>query len=282
MVKLSLPEDLANKKIILCKEEPFFVSPEGEGKWTGRLCAWMRTSTCNLSCAWTNSDGTVTLCDTPYTSHKPSKHVVTAQQAYNSLMDAKTSYVSISGGEPSSSEPTIALIDYIEGSGKRVKIETNGTQFFESKASLISMSPKLKSSSSGLKTMSELTYDKQDTNNFLHTEDFERQSRVYARLYERHESQRYNLESMKKFLDYYKERVVFKFVANQESDIEEIVQNYMEPLNIPTDQIWLMPQGVTTSQLNEKAEWAIEQCKKYSWNYSDRLHIRIYGNKSGV
>lgn len=281
-MNIELPVELASKKIILCKEEPFFISPEGEGLWTGRLCAWMRTSTCNLSCAWTNSDGTVTLCDTPYTSHRPSRYSVTLQEAYNNLMVAKTSYVSISGGEPSSQKLIINLINLLEESGKRVKVETNGTQFFESNATLISMSPKLMSSSSGLRTMSDPNYLKQDTNNFLNTTDFELQARHYARLNERHEALRYNLDSMKKFLEYYKDRVAFKFVANNESDIQEILEKYVKPLDIPSSQVWLMPQGITNEQLSEKAQWIIEECKKHGFNYADRLHIRIYGNKSGV
>jgi organic radical activating enzyme len=242
-MKKELPPELASKKILLCKEEPFFVSPEGEGLWTGRLCSWMRTSTCNLSCAWTNSDGTVTLCDTPYTSHKPSRYAVTLQEAYDTLMEANTSYVSISGGEPSSQKIVVDLINFIEDSGKKVKVETNGTQFFESKATLISMSPKLKSSSSGLRTMSDPNYHKQDTNGFLNTTDFDLQARHYTRLNERHESLRYNLDSIKRFMEYYKERVVFKFVANSEDDMEEILENYVKPLSIPANQVWLMAQG---------------------------------------
>ena len=279
---MKLPEEIGSKKIILCKEEPFFVSPEGEGKWTGRLCAWMRVSTCNLSCAWKNGDGTVTLCDTPYTSHKPSKYIVTAQEAYDNLMNAKTSYVSLSGGEPYSQPNMISLIDYIEDAGKRVKIETNGTHFIETKASLVSMSPKLLSSSSGLLEMSKPEYHSQDTNNFLQTADFELQARRYKSLYDRHEANRYNLNEMKKFLDHHQEKVLFKFVVNSDLDMEEILTKYVDPLNIKSDQVWLMPQGVTQEQLDEKAQWVIEQCKLYSFNYSDRLHIRIYGNKSGV
>lgn len=277
-----LPKELANKKIILCKEEPFFVSPEGEGKWTGRLCAWMRASTCNLSCAWKNGDGTVTLCDTPYTSHKSTKHIVESQEAFNILMNAKTSYVSLSGGEPYSQPNMINLIDHIEDAGKQVKIETNGTHFIKTKASLVSMSPKLLSSSLGILEMSKPEYNNQDTNNFLKTSDFELQARRYKTLYERHEANRYKPDEMKKFLDHHQQNVLFKFVVNTDLDMEEIITKYVEPLSIKPDQVWLMPQGISTDQLNEKASWVIEQCKQYGFNYSDRLHIRIYGNKTGV
>lgn len=282
MNKIPLPEDLANKKIILCKEEPTFVSPEGEGPWAGRLCAWARVSTCNLSCAWQNPDGSVTLCDTPYTSHKPSRHIVTAQTVYDFVMDAKTHHVSFSGGEPSSQQALIDLIDFVEVSGKRVKIETNGTQFFTSKASLISMSPKLKSSGAGLIALANADFKQQDTNNFLNTSDFELRSRQYKTLAERHESKRYNLDAMKQFLDFYGDRVIFKFVANGEPDIEEIIKEYVEPLQIHPTQVWLMPQGISSEQLNSRAQYTIEVCKRYGWQYSDRLHIRIYGNKTGV
>ena len=72
------------------------------------------------------------------------------------------------------------------------------------------------------------------------------------------------------------------FLLQQKEHIEEILENYVKPLNIPASQVWLMPHGITNEQLSEKAQWIIEQCKKYGFNYADRLHIRIYGNKSGV
>ena len=30
---------------------------------------------------------------------------------------------------------------------------------------------------------------------------------------------------------------------------------------------------------NKKKQWTIERCKKYGFNYTDRLHILIWGNK---
>src|SRR5690606_10812636 len=138
MNKLALPENLATKKVILCKEDPFFISPQGEGKYMGRLSAWVRTSTCNLRCAWLNPNGEVTLCDTAYTSHKPERNFITAGQVYDYVMDNNSPHVVITGGEPSQQDTIVELIDWIEVSGKRVTIETNGTNFFESKATLIS------------------------------------------------------------------------------------------------------------------------------------------------
>lgn len=297
-----LPTELANKKIILVKEDPFFISPQGEGKYMGRLSAWMRTSTCNLRCAWDNGDGTVTLCDTAYSSHIPSRNIVTMQQAYDYLVNNNCPHVVLTGGEPTNQNTVQMLVDYLEDAGKRVTIETNGTSFFPSKATLISMSPKLSTSSSGLKVLSEKPYTA-DTDAFLDEHygkvewdgdpsgalsTFWREKEAllaknYKRNFDLHEAARYNLESFKLYMDYYgPERYQFKFVVNQESDIAEIIQFYQKPLNIPADNIWLMPQGLMANQIQKRAGWVVEQCKKYGFNYSDRIHVRIWDNMVGV
>jgi 7-carboxy-7-deazaguanine synthase len=211
------------------------------------------------------------------------KYLETCQEALDYLLNNNAPHVVITGGEPSSQKNAIALINYIEDFGKRVTIETNGTQFFESKATLISMSPKLASSSSGLKALSDPNYQQQDTNSFLNTEDFEKRARLYSKFLETHESARYNLESMKKFMEYYgPDRYQFKFVVNTEEDVQEILSKYIEPLKIPNDNVFLMPQGISHAQLNSRAAWVMEQCRIHGFHYSDRLHIRVYGNKSGV
>lgn len=285
---MTLDQDLANKKIILCKEDPFFVSPQGEGSRTGRMSTWMRTSTCNLKCSWVNPDGQVTLCDTAYTSHKPERNIVTLQEAYDQLVNHPCSDAVITGGEPSSQQPVVDLINHLEAAGKRVTIETNGTQFFESNATLISMSPKLSTSGQGLKKwadgeispdsdkfLTRLFKDKAKDKGFL--------QRTYQKFYEVHEANRYNLESFKKFIDYYgPERYQFKFVVNTKQDIEEVIEKYQKPLDIPTHNIWLMPQGCFAAQIQSRAEWVANEAKQYGFNYSDRVHIRIWDNKTGV
>ena len=247
-------KEVKEKKITLCQEEPFFHTVEGEGSWMGRLVSYMRTSGCNLRCSWMGEDGPV-LCDTAYTSHSASKHVVTVDEAYHYLY-YHGNYASISGGEPFLQANVIDLIDKLETNGKQVKVETNGTIFRPSKATLICLSPKLASSSSGLVGSQK----------------------------EKHDKNRYNLESLKQFMEYYgPERYIFKFVVNSMEDMEEIKQSYIQPLNIPHDKIWLMPMGIKAEALNEKAQWIIEDCcKPNGYNFSHRMHIVIYGNKVGV
>jgi organic radical activating enzyme len=278
-----MDEKLANKKIKLVKEESFFTTVEGEAKLTGTLIKYMRATGCTLSCAWKNDDGTVSICDTPFSSHLPSFNIVTVQQAYDTLMEGNHKWVSISGGELHLQPSILQLVDLLEDSGKRVKLETNGTIFIPSKASLVCISPKLKSSEEGLKLFTDLNFKQQDNNNFLKTTDFNARAIEYQQKLDVHQRDRYRPEVLKQFIDHYgPERYLFKFVVNTEADLEEMQNNYINLLNIPNENVWLMPQGINSDHLNQKAQWIIELCKKYGYNYSDRLHIRVYGSKAGV
>ena len=73
----------------------------------------------------------------------------------------------------------------------------------------------------------------------------------------------------------------FKYVLKEKKDIEEILFQ-KKTFNIAAEKIWLMPEGKTKQDLEECREWLVECCKEYGFNYSERLHILIYGNKRGV
>lgn len=254
--------------IILCKEEPMFISPEGEGIWTGKLVSWSRLSGCNLSCSWEDDSG-VTICDSAFTSWHPTRKKMTMQEVFDFHFNAIANGCSFTGGEPTIQDNIFKVIDALEENGKRCKYETNGTRFVQSKASLVSISPKLQSSHSGFKTLI-----KQEENE-------EKKARLIER--ESNQSQtRYQKEELQKILDFYGEKAQFKFVINNDNDILEVIQDFYEELKIPCNQICLMPQGISHEQLNQKSQWVIEQCKKYRFNYSDRIHIRVYGSKIGV
>jgi 7-carboxy-7-deazaguanine synthase len=46
--------------------------------------------------------------------------------------------------------------------------------------------------------------------------------------------------------------------------------------------VLLMPQGVTRAELEQRAEWLSELCKKHGFRYCPRLHIELYGNRRGT
>ncbi len=280
-----LPDNLAHQTLLLVEEDPFFIAPQGEGKYMGRLSTWVRCTTCNLRCAWTNPDGSVTLCDTAYSSHLPSHRRETAQAVYDRLATGRPEHAVITGGEPTRQPSLLRLIDPLEAAGKRVTVETNGTRFFDSAATLISLSPKTRSSAGGLDRLGDPAYRGHDTDGVLSPETLGGTDRAahFARQRQAHDQDRWRPDVLGQFLSHYgPERVQFKFVAHREQDLAEIVDDYVTPLGIPPATVYLMPQGTTHTQLQERAAWVIEQCKQHGFNYSDRLHIRIYGNQPGV
>ena len=73
-----------------------------------------------------------------------------------------------------------------------------------------------------------------------------------------------------------------KFVVDQnsldvsESEIDEICKI------VPNMDIYLMPKGDNATELDKNAIATVELALKKGYKYTDRLHIRIWGNKRGV
>ena len=73
----------------------------------------------------------------------------------------------------------------------------------------------------------------------------------------------------------------FKFVVTTEDDIGEILSIGMD-CDFLEKNIWLMPGADTREKLNELEPKVVEWCKEYDFNYSTRMHIQIYDQKTGV
>lgn len=73
---------------------------------------------------------------------------------------------------------------------------------------------------------------------------------------------------------------IFKFVVSSEGDIFDILADYGD--DIDHSKIVLMPAGETQEKLNITRPIVIEQCLKTGFKYSDRLHIVIWNQKTGV
>ena len=239
---------------IILANEKLFHTIQGEGKFIGYPTTFVRLSRCNLRCAWTNPDGTITRCDTPHTSFDPELNKHKLDDIVNEIKEIGEHHVCISGGEPYFQKELIQFIEGLKQNGHYITIETNGTLYRETEADFISISPKLSTSSS-------------DPENG-----------------KRHERQRLNYESLEKFITNHDYQ--FKFVLNDRKDITEIVDirdNLLARTGIDiNDKIWIMPQGITPKQFDEKLEDMAEMCKQYNWKLTDRLHIRIWGQKKGV
>jgi 7-carboxy-7-deazaguanine synthase len=109
----------------------------GEGSLVGVPSFFIRTSGCNLRCAW---------CDTPYTSWNPEGADLTLDQIVCEVKAHPARHVVVTGGEPMIAPEIIPLTERLRGLGLHITIETAGTVFKPVACDLISISPKLSNS----------------------------------------------------------------------------------------------------------------------------------------
>jgi len=242
------------------KISELFYSIQGEGKRAGKPSFFIRTNHCNLRCQFAGGN----LCDTAYTSWYPDdeKNIgdIPVEKIIGEYLKHNCIDVVITGGEPSMFTDDLTLLC---SELKRINpecvitIETNGTIFgrYVELADLISISPKLKSS-----IPTGTPYEKMHVNN------------------------RINIESFRNFNELHNKNLIdiqWKFVVTSEEDLNEILELQKE-IGFKNRDVYLMPEGVSEEELNNKRLNVIELCKKHQFNYTDRLHVIIWGNKRGV
>jgi 7-carboxy-7-deazaguanine synthase len=252
---------------------------QGEGKRVGVPSLFIRTSGCNLRCVW-KSGNIVNRCDTEYSSFTPDiNHVCNEDivKIVNNNISGRLKNIVITGGEPLVQKNSIE--DLIERLYKEhqydITIETNATIYSNivgEYVNLISMSPKLSSS--------EPTKEKLNVN---FSED----------KLKLHRDKRKNLDVIQQYIDscYYSDYTEkigdkdfqLKFVVANRDDFDEIETEFLQHLKgvQPTD-VYLMPQGITSEEVYENANWLIPLCIKSGYVFADRLHIHLFGKKRNV
>ncbi len=222
-----------------------FHTLQGEGRYTGVPCIFIRTSGCNLRCSW---------CDTPYTSWNPEGRNMRVEEIMaETAAWSAVPYAVITGGEPLLQKDLAPLVESLRERGHHTTIETAGTIFQPAvRPDLFSLSPKLANSTPGSDHTAERALH-------LRNNHFEPLSRY--------------LESG---ID-----LQFKFVLQEEEDTAEVVR-LVEELSIPRRQVFLMPEGVEGGQLKARGPWVAEVCKREGFSYSGRLQIDLWGNTRGT
>tara|TARA_E500000318_G_C3519174_1_gene195648 strand:- start:384 stop:899 length:516 start_codon:yes stop_codon:yes gene_type:complete len=170
----------------------------------------------------------------------------------------------ITGGGPTS-VPTLLkeLCDIGKQFNHLVTIETEGSEFVQTSAECISLSPKLSNS-----TPVPGTYMP-----YIGREVTEKD-----RL--KHEKWRCNYDAMEQLI-YNHSDYQLKPVISSEEDLTEL--DYIQDrLDIPNEKVWLMPEGVTDDELTKRRRWLMEYATEHGYNFTDRLHIIVYGDKRGV
>jgi 7-carboxy-7-deazaguanine synthase len=111
-----------------------FYSIQGEGALIGTPSVFIRTSGCNLRCAW---------CDTPYTSWAPEGEERSVDSIVEEVDRFGASHVVLTGGEPMIAPEIEVLTHRLR---QHVTIETAGTVDAHVRCDLMSISPKLANS----------------------------------------------------------------------------------------------------------------------------------------
>jgi 7-carboxy-7-deazaguanine synthase len=237
---------------------------QGEGKYTGQRCVFIRFAKCNQTCFF---------CDTPYTwafterkaelhrdrrqySREAEIHERTIRDVVDtafSLCTGATDIAVLSGGEPLlythpiKEKDRLGQIAYDLGNlGIRIHIETAGTlppgNLLVQNVEHFVVSPKLESSG----------------NKF---------------------SIRYKPTVLKQFAEL-GDQTTFKFVVVAMLDLEEIA-HIVEDIGIDPANVMLMPEAINAGALAMHSPWVAEAALQAGYGFSTRLHIALWEEARG-
>lgn len=225
-----------------------FYSIQGEGELTGVPSVFIRTSGCNLRCAW---------CDTPYASWKPEGDEMSISQIVDEVDKYPTRFVVLTGGEPMIAKDIHNLARKLNEMGKHVTIETAATIPPEGIiCDLASLSPKLSNSTPVTDA-------------------------IDSAWIERHERTRRQPDILREWVNGYNYQLKFVFSAVSDlPEIEEAVSLIGTP--IPSWKVQLMPEGTTDEALESRRGKLLAICRDKGYRYCDRLHVHLFGNTRGT
>src|SRR5579864_1800983 len=200
-----------------------FYSVQGEGSLVGVPSFFIRTSGCNLRCAW---------CDTPYTSWNPEGADITLDQIVDEVKVHPARHVVVIGGEPMIAPEIIPLTERLRGLGLHITIETAGTVFEPVTCDLMSISPKLANST----PLSGRISGPGD-------------SQVAQRWAAQHDRLRINRRVLEDLMARYQYQL--KIVIEKTADLEE-VRELVSSLRADPQRVVLMPEGTDRDLLRER------------------------------
>lgn len=231
-----------------------FKTIQGEGKYMEVPSIFIRTSGCNMRCQWGS-----TRCDTPYSSWEAENNQMNIDDIVDNIndlnKDGRINHIVITGGEPTIQRGDLTdLVNNLYDKDYHITIESNGTYFIPEIIDKVyfSFSPKLNSSIPNNKRFEKL-------------------------------QRRYINKSKVVVKKYIEEGAIYqlKFVVDRKEDFIQI-EDFISLVNAKKSNIYLMPQGITIEQLDNKEKWIKEYCNKRGYNFADRLHIRLFGNTRGT
>lgn len=221
--------------------EVFGPTFQGEGPSLGRRAGFVRLGRCNLDCSW---------CDTPFTwdwsrfdPAEELRHETVA--AVLAQLDAMApDIVVVTGGEPLLQQRRLVpLLEACAARGWPVEVETNGTIVPDQRAVELvgqwNVSPKLANSGIPLETRI-----RPDALAALRATG----------------------------------RAVFKFVAAQPADLDEVATLVDAHALAP---VWIMPEATDPATLLERSRALADAVLARGWNLTSRLHVLLWGDERG-
>jgi 7-carboxy-7-deazaguanine synthase len=222
-----------------------FYSIQGEGRLTGVPSAFIRTSGCNLRCAW---------CDSDYTSWNPEGESLAIAEILDRIATFPTRHVVVTGGEPLIAPEIEELCAGLRERKYHITVETAATVFKPLACDLASLSPKL-------------------TNSIPH-------EREGGRFAQRHDELRLRVDVIQAFMD--RSDYQLKFVVDRAEDLKEVLSILDRLRGVDMSRVLLMPLGISPSELQERGHWIVEACKRHGLRFCPRLHIELFGNVRGT
>ena len=233
-----------------------FYSIQGEGKTIGIPSVFVRLAGCNLMCGGMGTmfdkelhNGATWRCDTieVWTKGKSKDYdQILDQECIQALKNG--AHLIITGGEPMMQQnKLIGFYEYVRKNINEnvfIEMETNGT-IKPSDKTLIYVD--LFNCSPKLK----------NSGNDL--------------------AQAYKLDVIK-YLNAF--NTIFKFVVSSDQDWKEIKYYYLD--HVDQSKIYLMPSGENQNLLEESKLTVVELAKKNHLNFTTRLHIDLWNQKTGV
>jgi len=231
-------------------DDRVFYTLEGEGLHIGKPSVFMRVAMCNLSCKGFASEDSPHGCDSFVSWSVKNKYTFDELNDFfeeNGFAEElyKGAILKITGGEPMLQQSR--LIKWIPTFINRfnflpiIDFETNGTMqpkedWVKRYRATFTVSPKM--SNNG------------DPDRIRYKPDV-------LRWHNKHNA-------------------CFKFVINEQADVQEMFERYIDNGIIDKEKVWLMPCCGSREEHTEKSAMVADICKQYQFNFSPRLQLVIW------
>lgn len=238
-----------HKDMLRLSGDGIFYTLQGEGVTMGIPVVFLRLHVCNLRCVW---------CDAYYTWNPKSEefwtesYELSPSEVADTVRDrwhagcinlrAGPKTLVITGGEPLLQKTMIDAL-MVDLAGWHFEIETNGTI---------------------MPSDWQLARCQFNCSPKLANSECSKASRINSPVLQI--LNRYNTQ--------------FKFVVMTEEDIREIITDFLP--YISHDKVVIMPQGVTSEEVNRNAQNIVDYVKRYGFRLMTRLQVDLWGAKRGV